>query len=138
MGKPGKPGEQVRCVVSVQMLTEGWDVNNVTHILGFRAVSSQLLCEQVEGRGLRCMDYTPDPQAGLLTEEFVVSTGFLSPSSRSKGAKPTKRLSKISSKAMYERYQNGVVTKSAFPWSKAMPSPCDATSSRPTSTKWNR
>lgn len=71
VGKPGKPGEQVRCVVSVQMLTEGWDANNVTHILGLRAFGSQLLCEQVVGRGLRRMDYTVDPETGLLTEEYV-------------------------------------------------------------------
>lgn len=71
VGKPGQPGEQVRCVVSVQMLTEGWDANNVTHILGLRAFGSQLLCEQVVGRGLRRMDYTPEPSTGLLTEEYV-------------------------------------------------------------------
>jgi type III restriction enzyme len=71
VGKAGEPGEQVRCVVSVQMLTEGWDANNVTHILGLRAFDSQLLCEQVVGRGLRRMDYTPDPDTGLLTEEYV-------------------------------------------------------------------
>jgi type III restriction enzyme len=71
VGKPGRPGEQVRCVVSVAMLNEGWDANNVTHILGIRAFDSQLLCEQVVGRGLRRMDYTPDPKTGLLTEEYV-------------------------------------------------------------------
>jgi len=71
VGKAGKPGEQVRCVVSVQMLTEGWDANNVTHILGLRAFHSQLLCEQVVGRGLRRMDYVVDPATGLLTEEYV-------------------------------------------------------------------
>lgn len=71
VGKSGEPGEHVRCVVSVQMLTEGWDANNVTHILGLRAFKSQLLCEQVVGRGLRRMDYTPDPETGLLTEEYV-------------------------------------------------------------------
>ncbi|RIK57231.1 MAG: hypothetical protein DCC63_14720 [Nitrospira sp.] len=71
VGKRGQPGEHVRCVVSVAMLTEGWDANNVTHILGIRAFGSQLLCEQVVGRGLRRMDYTPDPQSGLLTEEYV-------------------------------------------------------------------
>ena len=71
VGKTGEPGEQVRCVVSVQMLTEGWDANNVTHILGLRAFESQLLCEQVVGRGLRRMDYTPDPETGMLTEEYV-------------------------------------------------------------------
>ncbi|MYA61675.1 MAG: hypothetical protein F4X94_03770, partial [Dehalococcoidia bacterium] len=71
VGKPGEPGEQLRCVVSVEMLKEGWDANNVTHILGLRAFESQLLCEQVVGRGLRRMDYTPDPETGLLTEEYV-------------------------------------------------------------------
>ncbi|MBA4175891.1 MAG: hypothetical protein C0505_04935 [Leptothrix sp. (in: Bacteria)] len=71
VGKLGAPGEQVRCVVSVNMLSEGWDANNVTHILGLRAFNSQLLCEQVVGRGLRRMDYTPDPATGLLTEEYV-------------------------------------------------------------------
>lgn len=71
VGKPGEPGEQVRCVVSVAMLNEGWDANNVTHILGLRAFGSQLLCEQVVGRGLRRMDYTPDPETGKLTEEYV-------------------------------------------------------------------
>lgn len=71
VGKPGEPGEHVRCVVSVSMLTEGWDANNVTHIMGLRAFGSQLLCEQVVGRGLRRMDYTPDPETGMLTEEYV-------------------------------------------------------------------
>lgn len=71
VGKPGMPGARVRCVVSVNMLSEGWDANNVTHILGLRAFGSQLLCEQVVGRGLRRMDYTPDPATGLLTEEYV-------------------------------------------------------------------
>ena len=71
IGRPGEPGAHVRCVVSVNMLSEGWDANNVTHILGLRAFHSQLLCEQVVGRGLRRMDYTPDPETGLLTAEYV-------------------------------------------------------------------
>lgn len=57
VGKPGKLGEGVKCVVSVSMLTEGWDANTVTHILGVRAFGTQLLCEQVVGRGLRRMSY---------------------------------------------------------------------------------
>ncbi len=57
VGKKGKLGEQVKCVVSVSMLTEGWDANTVTHILGVRAFGTQLLCEQVVGRGLRRMSY---------------------------------------------------------------------------------
>lgn len=71
VGVKGEPGEQVRCVVSVAMLNEGWDAHNVTHILGVRAFGSQLLCEQVVGRGLRRIDYTVDPQTGMLTEEYV-------------------------------------------------------------------
>lgn len=57
VGTRGTDGENIRCVVSVQMLTEGWDANNVTQILGLRAFGSQLLCEQVVGRGLRRMSY---------------------------------------------------------------------------------
>jgi len=57
IGKRGRLGEQVRCVVSVSMLTEGWDANTVTHILGVRAFGTQLLCEQVVGRGLRRQSY---------------------------------------------------------------------------------
>jgi len=71
VGKVGEPGEQVRCVVSVAMLTEGWDANNVKQILGLRAFDSQLLCEQVVGRGLRRMSYDVDPETGLLSEEYV-------------------------------------------------------------------
>lgn len=71
VGKKGEPGEYVRCVVSVSMLTEGWDANNVTHVLGVRAFRSQLLCEQVVGRGLRRMNYSPDKETGLLPEEYV-------------------------------------------------------------------
>ena len=57
VGKPGKLGEQIKCVVSVSMLTEGWDANTVTHILGVRAFGTQLICEQVVGRGLRRRSY---------------------------------------------------------------------------------
>jgi len=71
VGKPGKPGQDVRCVVSVAMLNEGWDANTVTHILGVRAFGSQLLCEQVVGRGLRRRSYTPDPTSGFLAPEYV-------------------------------------------------------------------
>jgi len=71
VGVPGKPGEQVRCVVAVAMLNEGWDAHNVTHILGLRAFGSQLLCEQVVGRGLRRIDYDIDKNTGRLPEEYV-------------------------------------------------------------------
>ena len=57
VGKPGQLGGGIRCVVSVSMLTEGWDANTVTHILGIRAFGTQLLCEQVIGRALRRQSY---------------------------------------------------------------------------------
>jgi len=57
VGKKGKLGEHIKCVVSVSMLTEGWDANTVTHVMGVRAFGTQLLCEQVIGRALRRMSY---------------------------------------------------------------------------------
>ena len=57
VGKQGRLGEPIRCVVSVSMLTEGWDANTVTHVLGVRAFGTQLLCEQVIGRALRRQSY---------------------------------------------------------------------------------
>ena len=60
VGKPGQAGREIRCVVSVSMLTEGWDANTVTHILGVRAFGTQLLCEQVVGRGLRRRSYATE------------------------------------------------------------------------------
>lgn len=57
VGKPGRLGDSIRCVVSVSMLTEGWDANTVTHVLGVRAFGTQLLCEQVIGRALRRQSY---------------------------------------------------------------------------------
>ena len=72
VGKAGEPGAQVRCVVSVSMLTEGWDARTVTHIVGFRAFSTQLLCEQVTGRALRRTSYDalrePDGEGRRLLE----------------------------------------------------------------------
>ena len=57
VGKYGQLGDSIRCVVSVSMLTEGWDANTVTHVLGIRAFGTQLLCEQVIGRALRRQFY---------------------------------------------------------------------------------
>jgi type III restriction enzyme len=64
------PGRDVRCIVSVGMLTEGWDCNTVTHVVGLRPFMSQLLCEQVVGRGLRRRTYEVD-ENGLMTEEVA-------------------------------------------------------------------
>ena len=70
VGKPGRLGEQVRCVVSVSMLTEGWDANTVTHVLGVRAFGTQLLSEQMVGRALRRIDYTPNAD-GMYEPEYA-------------------------------------------------------------------
>ena len=70
IGKKGRLGERVRCVVSVSMLTEGWDANTVTHILGVRAFGTQLLCEQVVGRGLRRRSYAPNDR-GFFEPEYA-------------------------------------------------------------------
>ena len=74
IGKKDRLGEQVRCVVSVAMLTEGWDANTVTHILGIRAFSTQLLCEQVVGRSLRRYSY--DLDENLFTVEYADIMGI--------------------------------------------------------------
>ena len=71
IGKKGKLGEQIRCVVSVAMLTEGWDANTVTHILGIRPFRSQLLCEQVVGRGLRRRSYAVNEETGRFEPEYA-------------------------------------------------------------------
>ena len=63
------PGRDVRCIVSVAMLTEGWDANNVTHIVGLRPFGSQLLCEQVVGRALRRKHYALDGDTQMFSEE---------------------------------------------------------------------
>ena len=64
VGKRGRAGQDLRHVVSVAMLSEGWDAKNVTHIMGLRAFTSQLLCEQVIGRGLRRVSYDTEPVVG--------------------------------------------------------------------------
>lgn len=64
------PGRDIRCIVSVGMLTEGWDCNTVTHIVGLRPFMSQLLCEQVVGRGLRRVSYELGAD-GKFTEEVA-------------------------------------------------------------------
>ena len=75
VGKKDRLGEQVRCVVSVSMLTEGWDANTVTHILGVRAFGTQLLCEQVVGRGLRRQSYDLNEE-GLFNVEYADILGI--------------------------------------------------------------
>ena len=76
VGRKGRLGEQIRCVVSVSMLTEGWDANTVTHILGVRAFGTQLLCEQVVGRGLRRLSYEPGEDGELFDVEYAQVMGI--------------------------------------------------------------
>jgi type III restriction enzyme len=75
VGRVGRLGEAIRCVVSVSMLTEGWDANTVTHILGVRAFGTQLLCEQVVGRALRRQSYELNDD-GLFDVEYADVLGI--------------------------------------------------------------
>ncbi len=75
VGKAGKLGDSIRCVVSVSMLTEGWDTNTVTHVLGVRAFGTQLLCEQVIGRALRRQSYEQNEE-GLFNVEYADVLGI--------------------------------------------------------------
>ncbi len=75
VGKPGRLGADIRCVVSVSMLTEGWDANTVTHVLGVRAFGTQLLCEQVIGRALRRQSYDLN-EDNLLNVEYADILGI--------------------------------------------------------------
>ncbi len=71
VGQVGKPGEKIQAVISVGMLSEGWDAKTVTHIMGLRAFTSQLLCEQVVGRGLRRTSYELKEGSTLFEPEYV-------------------------------------------------------------------
>ena len=75
VGKPGRLGDSIRCVVSVSMLTEGWDANTVSHVLGVRAFGTQLLCEQVVGRALRRQSYELNEE-DLLDVEYADVLGI--------------------------------------------------------------
>ncbi|MFN8485365.1 MAG: DEAD/DEAH box helicase family protein [Anaerolineae bacterium] len=98
VGKPGKLGEGVRCVVSVSMLTEGWDANTVTHILGIRAFGTQLLCEQVVGRALRRMSYAIDSDnkfAPEYAEVYGVPFSFIPSEGAAKITKPPAHFTRV-------------------------------------------
>ena len=75
VGKSGRLGDSIRCVVSVSMLTEGWDANTVSHVLGVRAFGTQLLCEQVVGRALRRQSYELN-EDGLFDVEYADVLGI--------------------------------------------------------------
>ena len=104
VGKPGKLGEQVRCVVSVSMLTEGWDANTVTHILGVRAFGTQLLCEQVVGRGLRRLSHDLNEEGRYdpeYAEVYGVPFSFIPCAGSAKAPKPARQPVRV--RALEER-----------------------------------
>jgi type III restriction enzyme len=108
VGKPGRLGESIKCVVSVSMLTEGWDANTVTHILGVRAFTTQLLCEQVVGRALRRMSYALN-DAGFFEPEYAevygVPFSFIptgKPSSMVQKPKAVTRIKALDHRAEFE------------------------------------
>lgn len=76
VGQEGKPGGQIRNVISVGMLSEGWDARTVTHIMGLRAFTSQLLCEQIVGRGLRRTSYDVPAEGEFFPAEYVKIFGI--------------------------------------------------------------
>ena len=104
VGKPGKLGEQVRCVVSVSMLTEGWDANTVTHVLGVRAFGTQLLCEQVVGRGLRRTSWALTPEGHFepeYAEVYGVPFSFIPTDGSTATPRPPKPVTRV--RALEER-----------------------------------
>ena len=130
MGKPGEPGEQVRCVVSVGMLTEGWDAQNVTQVFGLRAFQSQFLCEQVVGRGLRRMNYDFEVDANGVpqNEEYVDIYGIpfeVIPTKKKPAGAPAPLKESFLVKALTERE----ALKIEFPASRASSGRCAAASS---------
>lgn len=122
IGRPGELGEQIQHVISVGMLTEGWDAKTVTHIMGLRAFSSQLLCEQVVGRGLRRTTYEVD-ERGFFSPEYVnifgVPFAFMpheSPKdSTAPPSAPKQRIQPLPEKVEFEiRFPNVVRIESKF------------------------
>ena len=135
LGRPlHPPGRDVRCIVSVGMLTEGWDCNTVTHIVGLRPFMSQLLCEQVVGRGLRRRDYDIGAD-GKLSEEVAKILGvpfevipFKQTTKRSPLKPKRYHVQAVSDKAKYEiifprveRYQQAIRNRVTVEWQQVPP-----------------
>ncbi len=134
VGKRGQAGQDVQNVVSVAMLSEGWDAKNVTHIMGLRAFTSQLLCEQVIGRGLRRVAYDKDAD-GLYLPEFVNVFGVPLSIAMQPGdggispppPKPSTQIESLSARNVYEirwpnilRVDQVVRPQLVVEWSKAV------------------
>jgi type III restriction enzyme len=124
VGKHGKLGANVRCVVSVSMLTEGWDANTVTHILGVRAFRTPLLTEQVVGRGLRRRSYDVK-EDGLFEPEYAevfgVPFAFIPASGVAKDPKP--RRAPVRVRAVPERAGARIVFPRLIGYRLEMPDP---------------
>lgn len=135
VGKRDQPGQDLQNVVSVAMLSEGWDAKNVTHIMGLRAFTSQLLCEQVIGRGLRRVSYDMDAN-GLYLPEFVNVFGVplsiaLQPGEGGESPPPPKastQIESLPSRNVYEikwpnilRVEQVVKPQLVVEWSKVKP-----------------
>jgi type III restriction enzyme len=135
LGRPlHPPGRDVRCIVSVGMLTEGWDCNTVTHIVGLRPFMSQLLCEQVVGRGLRRRSYDLTEE-GLFEEEVAKILGVpfeVVPFKQRSGPRPRRQpqhhVQALPEKAGYaitfprvEGYQQAVPNRVAVDWDSIAP-----------------
>lgn len=131
VGKQGRLGEQIRCVVSVSMLTEGWDANTVTHILGVRAFGTQLLCEQVIGRALRRQSYELNEQ-GLFDVEYADVFGIPFDFT----AKPVVVTPPKPAKPSRSRHcaRNATIWKSGSHACRAIASNCQKNNSKPNST----
>ena len=128
------PGRDVRCIVSVGMLTEGWDCNTVTHIVGLRPFMSQLLCEQVVGRGLRRASYDLNDD-GFFDEELAQVLGvpfevipFKRRTGRRRSTREQRHVQAVPEKAQYaitfprvEGYQRAVRNRVAVDWNSIAP-----------------
>ena len=88
VGRRGERGESIRCVISVGMLTEGWDARNVTHVFGYRAFGSQLLCEQVAGRALRKTAFTGIDERQPIEYANLFGVPFAWPGGKTQGTPP--------------------------------------------------
>ena len=141
VGRPGREGEQIQNVISVGMLSEGWDAKTVTHIMGLRAFTSQLLCEQVVGRGLRRTSYDVNPDNGLFESEYVNIFGvpftFLPHEGGENGPptppKPKTAIELVADKAAFEiswpnviRINHNCRPRLSLEWQKLKPLELDA------------
>ena len=125
------PGRDIRCIISVAMLSEGWDATTVTHVVGLRPFGSQLLCEQVVGRALRRTSYAVDSETGFFREETAKVFGVpfelipfkVEGSKEQQPTPPANHIFAVPEKALYEiefpiveGYQDPGITKIAVGW----------------------